>query len=196
MSLAVGLHLLILIGLGLTVARLDMRTRGEEAANAMSVTMVRLPPLAGRPDAAPLGKVRLRTEPLPVNPLPPVPMAPTPSTPAPEGLVTKPDAEALQKTLRGLVGCAESAGYRLSAQEQAHCDRRSGAPAPVAVQIDARAQAAFEADSTRQEALVVRKPVNGCLPRAGNRPSAIAQAGRGASMAAQTTGGVGCAWSF
>ena len=97
--------------------------------------------------------------------------------------------------MRGLVGCADPAAYHLTREERAACDQRlaSAKPAPVGREYSPEELAQFEADK-KYDPILVRKPHNQCLPRAGDRPAA--GAGVATRSGATTTLGISCAWSF
>jgi hypothetical protein len=104
----------------------------------------------------------------------------------------------VQNTLRGLVGCADPATYRLTREERAACDQRLAAakPAPVSKQFSAAEVAQFDAEN-RYDPLLVRKAHNGCLPRVADRPAATGPGGPPPTRSGATTAfGLGCGWSF
>jgi hypothetical protein len=160
----------------------------------MELTVVHL--AAPSPAPIALGRIRRANRTAPdrttASPSPVLQDDPRPP-PAAEPAGPDANADRLRNVLRGLVGCAQPAAYGLTRSERDACDHRAVPPAPVQVQIDAKAQAAFDADA-QSVPLLVRKPKNGCLPRLADRPSAVAS--RGARSGATTSGGVGCAWSF
>jgi hypothetical protein len=188
-AMATLAHLLALLALGWRIPKL-IEKRGEtDALPPMVATLVHPPrptravaPIADqrhsrRPQAAPVG-------PSP-SPSPPVLAQPAPASPP---TATGPGDEHFRSALRGLVGCGDPSAYRMSREERAACDQRIAAskPAPVGQAFSAAEIAAFNAD--KQDSIFIRKPHNGCLPRAGDRPTP--EGGHSA------TGGLACAWVF
>jgi hypothetical protein len=216
-ALATGLaacaHLVVLLLLGWKIPRLIVPTRSEDESPAIEVTLVRSAPRSRTPirpetpHAAPLATPsppRVLTAPFPSSP--PI-AAPAPSAPAPvpSNVEGSANDEHLRSALRGLLGCSSQTTLHLTSEERAACDRRLAAAAPAAVgpQLSAQELAGFNAD--KQESILTRKPVNGCLPRlgdhkrpggAGGGPVPPPPPGAPHSRAATTAVGVGCGWSF
>ena len=200
--LATCAHLLALLFLGWRIPRVAAPSPREDRSPAIEVTLVRpetrprVRPEAPSPKPAPSA---------PPSPSPRVLVAPTPGAPTltapqpapPPTAEVGPNAsdQRVQNTLRGLVGCADPAAYRLTREQRAACDQRLAAatPAPVGRDISAEELAQFDAEN-RYDPVLVRKPHDNCLPRVADRPPV----GRPPPIrsGATTTLGLGCARSF
>jgi hypothetical protein len=146
------------------------------------------------------------------------PPSPRPSLTAPpaDALASSPQAaqpnvdadkdEGVRRALGQVLACNSPDSYGLTREQRTDCFRKARPAAPIPHPFDPREIAAFEADRPR-ESILVRKPHNGCLPRAGERappmkdgiapaPGAPAAAGPAGSAAARTSGGFGCALAF
>jgi hypothetical protein len=200
--LATCAHLLALLFLGWRIPRLAEPEPAEDRSAAITVTLVRpqarprVRPEAAASKPAPSGPPSPSPRVL-VAPAPGAPAltAPQPAPPAPPEAGPNANDQRVQNALRGLVGCADPAAYRLTREERAACDQRLAAatPAPVGHEYSPEELAQFEAEN-KYDPILSRRPHNGCLPGAGDRPASDGHvAARGG---ATTTFGLRCAWSF
>lgn len=221
-ALATGLaacaHLVVLLLLGWKIPRLIVPSRNDDDSAAIEVTLVRQEPRqpASAPTPTPTPTPPRRPAP-PAPAAPPVLTAPSPAAPplpAPQAVSPAPvpsntegstSQEHLRNALRGLLACSNQTSLHLTSEERAACDRRLAATVPgPGKSLSADELAQFNAD--KQESILTRKPVKGCLPRLGDHPQPGAGAGSGGlagafsgrphSASATTAGGVGCSWSF
>jgi hypothetical protein len=195
-------HLLALLFLGWRIPKVAEREPASDRSAAVEVTLVRP---SARPRARPTAEAPRPAPSAPPSASPRVLIAPTPGAPpltapepappAPPDAGAKADDQRVQNTLRGLVGCADTAAYRLTREERAACDQRLAAatPAPVGKPYSAEELAQFDAEN-RYDPILARRPHNGCLPGAGDRPASDAHVS--ARGGATTAFGLRCAWSF
>lgn len=131
-------------------------------------------------------------------------LAPAPPTSQPKANAA--NEESVRRALGRVLACNSPDSHGLTREQRTDCFRNRPPSAPLPHPFDPHEIAAFEADRPR-ESILVRKPHNGCLPRAGERappmkdgiapaPGAPAAAGPAGSAAARTSGDFGCAWSF
>jgi hypothetical protein len=202
-------HLVVLLLLGWKIPRLVIPSPTEDGNPAIELSLIRpeirlrgrSPPARARsaPSAA-AAAARILTAPAPRAPPASPPAEATPA-PVPPNLETNPDGDNVRKALRGLLSCTSVMAGGLSREERETCDRRlaSAQPAPVAKSYSSDEVARFNSD--KQESILTRKPVNGCLPRLGDHPRPAIPGGAPApggpkGRAASTAVGVGCGWSF
>jgi hypothetical protein len=163
-------------------------------------------------------EVDLELQPRPDRRPPPLPSPrPTPAAPAlapRPSLTAPPPAEAtvplpptaqpnvdagkydgVRRALGQVLGCNSPDAYGLTREQRTDCFRKARPAVPLAQPFNPHEIAAFEADR-HDESIFVRKPTNGCLPRAGERAAPMTAAGPAGSAAARSTGGFGCNWSF
>ena len=200
MGLAACAHLLAFLLLGWRIPRLAVPNPNDDHSTAVEVTLMR-PQIRPRPRsrAAPAGPAqsapRVSSRVL-ITPTPGAPVLSAPAESPPASSEAAPDGQQLQGALRGLVGCSDPKAFGLTREQREACDRRlaSATPAPVSRPYSAKELAQFEAEN-KYDPILVRKPHNGCLPRAANRetPGPTPPPTR---AGATTAFGIGCAWSF
>jgi hypothetical protein len=205
-AVAICAHLAALLLLGWRIPRLSAPEPAEDHGPAIVVTLLR-PEVRPRARAALPSPGRAASTPLPssrvlIAPTPDAaalnPPEPAPPTSAPPVAEANRDDPRLRSTLRGLVGCADPAAYRLTREEREACDQRLAAatPAPVGRTYDAEALAQFDAEN-RYDPILVRKAHNGCLPRVADRPPDIRNGPPPPTRSGATTSfGLQCARSF
>jgi hypothetical protein len=179
-----GLHLIVLT---LLVWRLGTAPALPEAP----VMNVELAPRRARPSPAPPAERRLERPARgqdAVSPSPRVLAAP-PAT-APEASPVA-EGDAVQRTLRGLLGCPPGALARMTPEARRRCEDRLAAAGPRDLgRAAGRLNLDLRGDFARNpEPYLNRWPKNGCKPRAGGDVAGpLGQQGAAA--------GLTCAWDF
>jgi hypothetical protein len=202
-ALAICAHLLALLALGSKVPRAVAPAPVEDRGASVQIILLRPERVrrapsraAASPKPTPLSPPPATSARVLITPTPEAPTlsAPAPSPPAPPEAEVSPGSGNLRNALRGMVGCADAAAYRLSREERAACDQRLAAAKPAAVGPRYSAEEAATFNPAKQDSILVRKPHNGCLPHLGDRPSN--GAGVATRSGATTTVGLSCSWSF